>query len=123
MGRENRFVRELGQHDLERFSRLNSHELSDWRTLHESGRGILLNLADFGLTENIAFGAKERIEFSFTLLTTTDPAPEAVSGMTTEDVIDNMTRRFHAVLIRQNRVLRGDIQKLQFSYANEDVRL
>ena len=51
-GRENLFVRKLDGDDLERLSRANCHKLCNWREWHESGQGILLSLADLGLTRS-----------------------------------------------------------------------
>ena len=74
-GRENLFIRELDGDDIERLSRENAHSLCKWRELHENGQGILLHLSDIGLTEEIPFPEKKRIQLEVTLLSTKDAAP------------------------------------------------
>ena len=118
-GRENRFVNTLDRYDIENTSRRNCHELSDWRAMHEAGRGVLLHLADFGLTEDVAYGPRERMEIKFQLTSTVDPEAQTVGDLSTQDVISNAQRRFTIALIRQNRLLEGDIRELRFSYLNE----
>jgi hypothetical protein len=119
-GRENRFVRDLGQHDLERMSRDNCSELSDWRKLHESGQGILIHLADLGLTEAAPFPRQGRIQISFKLLSTTDPVTETIGSNSTANVLEQNPRRFTVALIRHNQLLRGDTKDIRFSFFNED---
>ena len=118
-GRENRFVRELDRFDLENMSRENSHELCDFRKLHDSGRGVLLHLGDFGLTESVRFGFKYRLALKFELTSTTDPLVETGPWGTTADVISGATRTFNIALIRHNRLLSGDIVSTRFEFLNE----
>jgi hypothetical protein len=121
-GRENRFVRELDRFDLERMSRNNCHELSDWRTMHEAGRGILLHLADIGLTEEIPFPFRARFQLEFQLVQSKDPAPEVFGNhdyMTSYYALTYNQRTFHAALIRHNQLLRGDNTDMRFVFLNE----
>ena len=124
-GRENRFTKVLDQYDLERISRDNCHRLADWRTLHEAGRGVLIHLADLGLTEEISFPRRGRMQLEFTLMSTSLPDIETSGGFTTEDIIGTSNapsthkRRFSVVLLRHNRLLKGDIRSMRFLYLNE----
>ena len=116
--RENRFSRELDMFDLENMNRRNCHEISDFRTLHESGRGILLSLADLGLTESVEFGFKYRMLIRFEV-DTVDPESETGPYGVTTDFIADSTRRFTVALLRHNRLLSGDALGTRFEYLNE----
>jgi hypothetical protein len=122
-GRDNQFVRTLDQFDLERISRENCNDLADWRGFQESGRGILLHLADLGLTEEVPFPKRGRMKLEFTLLTTKLPSVETFGHYTTETVVSptsTHTRTFTVNLIRHNRLLKGDMHDLRFTYLNEE---
>jgi hypothetical protein len=123
-GRENRFVRELDTYDLERLSRDNCTALSDWRTFHEEGRGVLLHLSDLGLTEEVPFPRRGRMHIEFTLLKTRLPDIETSNIYTTEDIVkedSTHTRRFTVCLLRNNQLLKGDIRDIRFTFLNEEV--
>jgi hypothetical protein len=122
-GRENRFTRDIDGYDIERISRDNCNSLSDWRTFHEDGRGILIHLADFGLTEEVPFPRRGRMKIEFSLLSTKLPAIETFGHNTTEDVVKSTSthkRRFTVCLLRHNQLLRGDIRSMRFTYLNEE---
>ena len=110
-GHENLFVKVLEKHDLERISRQNSHKLCDWRTLHDHGQGILLHLSDIGLTRDIPFPKKKRVQIEVSL----------VSDETEHSTIAAMTdqRQFHVVVVRQNQLLSGDSLGCRFSFVND----
>ena len=119
-GRENRFIRELDNRDLEHISRKNCNELSDWRSLHEAGRGVLIHLSDLGLTGSVPFGPKERVRMSVKLLSCVDPAVETdIDYQQTDTQINNCPRQLTVAMLRFNRVLRGAIDQIEFSYLNE----
>ena len=109
-GRENQFVRVLDKYDIERLSRQNCHDECDWRTLHERGQGVLLHLSDIGLTEEIPFPRRKRIQLEISMLLDE-----------TEDLtqISLSERVFHVVLIRQNQLLQGGVSGCRFSFLNE----
>jgi hypothetical protein len=125
-GRENRFVRALDRFDLERMSRSNCHELCNWRERHEKGEGILLHLADLGLTEEIPFPFRARFQIEFQLTASKDPETEQFGNHETMSSYyalsgaDANQRTFHAALIRHNQLLRGDSADLRFVYLNEE---
>jgi hypothetical protein len=120
-GRENRFAGQLDRYDLERISRDNCHRLSDWRTLHDEGRGILIHLADLGLTEEVPFPRRGRMKLKFTLLTTIEPAVEYFGSYDTGLHMGSPHKRLWTVcLLRHNRLLKGDIRGMRFSFLNEE---
>ena len=128
-GRENQFVKVLDEYDLERLSRLNAHTLSKWRELHDAGRGILLHLADIGLTEEVTYPARNRIEMDITLQSFRDASDG--TGLQTGETIgkyntfsyinadDFPKHRFTVCLIRHNQLLKGDIVGTRFTFLNE----
>jgi len=118
-GKENRFVRELSRFDLERMSRSNCHELSDWRTYHEAGRGLLIHLADLGLTEADPFPFRDRVELEFKLLGIQEPELET-DGQDTTLFTETNKRRFTIALIRHNQLLKGNIRDMRFKFLNEN---
>lgn len=104
-GRENQFIRVLDQYDLERISRQNCHKLSNWRELHDHGQGLLIHLRDIGLTEEVSFPRRKRIQLDISLLSDTS--------------VETDSRTFHVVVIRQNQLLVGDVLGCRFSFVNE----
>ena len=114
-GRQNMFVKKLDQFDLERISRQNCHSGCDWRALHDQGQGVLLHLADIGLTEEIPFPKRKRIQLQITLLSDTTEKNEIIHEIQTD------RRIFYAVLIRQNQRMSGDRMGCRFSFLNESV--
>ena len=119
-GRENLFVRELAGDELERLSRENCHDLCDWRGLHESGQGLLLRLADVGLTEEKPFPSRGRIQLEVTLLTEDAPAAEIwPENMGTNDAL-LASRTFYVAVIRENQLLKGNFEQMQFVFLNEE---
>ena len=112
-GRENLFVRQLDADDIERISRENCHRYCNWRVLHNSGQGILLHLRDIGLTEEVAFPERKRIQMEITLLSETGP-----------DIPDyelaGYSKSFNVVLIRQNQLFQGDVVSSNFVFLNEN---
>jgi hypothetical protein len=124
-GQDNLFVKELTRFDIERFSRNNCHELSNWRDMHEAGRGILLHLSDLGLTNETPFPFRDRIALEFKLLTSADPAAETINRESTSWRISGAPgeppnqRRFTVALIRHNNILKGDTRSVRFEYLNE----
>ena len=112
-GRQNMFVKVLDQFDLERLSRQNCHSLCNWRVLHDQGQGILLHLADIGLTEEIAFPKRKRIQLQISMLSDTTEKANIIHEIATD------RRVFHAVLIRQNQRMSGDRMGCRFSFFNE----
>ena len=124
-GRENLFVRELDIYDIERLSRENCHPLSDWRSHHDAGRGILISLGQLGLTEEFAFPRAARIKLTLRLLLTKEPAPKDVGPYSSFDILQDYStvpRRFTACLIRANQLFKGDIRGTRFEYLNEQVQ-
>jgi hypothetical protein len=119
-GRENQFTRELDRFDLERISRENCNSMADWRDFHESGQGILIHLADLALTEEAPFPRSGRMKLEFTLLGTAQPNVETFGHNDTESAIAGNKRRFTVCLLRHNRLLKGDIRSLRFTYLNEE---
>jgi hypothetical protein len=127
-GRENQFTRELDRFDLERISRENCNQLADWRGFQENGQGILIHLSDLALTEEAPFPRRGRMKLEFTLLETVQPDVETFGHNTTERVISGTTnpfvapnkRRFTVCLLRHNRLLKGDIRSMRFTYLNEE---
>ena len=111
-GRDNLFVRTLIADDIERLSRENCHKLCKWRELHESGQGILLSLADIGLTEEIPFPQRERIQLEITCLSKSKPLTNEVN---TPDFVD-----FNVVIIRRNQLFKGDFTGTSFVFLNEN---
>jgi len=119
-GKENNLVYNMDRYDLEHCSRRNCHELSDWRQLHSEGRGILLHLADLGLTESVPYGKRDRLVLKFQLLTTIDPPIETQGQLTTEYVLEDSPREFKVALIRFNRLLTGSSSEgCRFSFLND----
>ena len=119
-GRENTFVRALNGDDLERLSRANCHKLCRWREWHESGQGILLSLADIGLTEEVAFPERNRIQLEVTCKKKIDPDKALWDDGTTD--VDLPTQlKFNVVLIRQNQLFKGDIMGTRFVFLNENT--
>ena len=112
-GRQNQFVRVLDSYDIERLSRGNSNTLCNWRELHEKGQGVLLHLADIGLTEEIPFPKRKRIQLEISLLEDTTEKADIIHEITTDK------RIFHAVLIRQNQRMVGDAMGVKFQFLNE----
>ena len=105
-------MRVLDQYDIERLSRQNSHKLCDWRSLHDHGQGILIHLADIGLTEEIAFPRRKRIQLEITLMEDTTELSD-ISAIVTDQ------RTFNVVAVRQNQLLTGDVLGCKFSFVNE----
>jgi len=116
-GRENQFVRQLDGDDLERLSRANSHKLCNWRDWHEYGQGILLSLADIGLTEEISFPERERIQLEVSCLSRKDPE-KALDSST--HVALPMVLEFNVVIIRRNQLFKGDFTGTRFVFLNEN---
>ena len=87
--------------------------------MHEAGRGVLLSLADFGLTGSVEFGFKYRLKIEIQLVLETDPDTEQGVYGDTSDTIASAQRQFTVALIRQNRLLHGDVSQLRFEYLNE----
>ena len=112
-GRENQFVRTLDQFDLERLSRQNCHALCDWRTLHDHGQGVLLHLSDVGLTEEVPFPERKRIQLEVTLLADT-------TEQTTITAVLEDKRLFKVVVVRQNQLLTSNWEGARFSFVNEN---
>ena len=110
-GRENLFVKVLDQYDIERISRNNCHKLCDWRYMHNHGQGTLLHLSDIGLTEEIAFPRRKRIQLEISLLADT-------TDLSTTTTLPDM-REFHVAIIRQNQLLMGNVLGCKFSFVNE----
>ena len=117
-GRQNLFVRDLDSDDIERLSRSNCHEDTNWRELHEKGQGIPIHLEDIGLVEEVPFGLRERIVLHFKLLTTRDPAVETFENVSTQDALDG-TRNFNVVLLRDNQIFEGSFTQNQFRLLNQ----
>jgi hypothetical protein len=119
-GRENQFTRYLDRFDLERISRENCNQLADWRGFQENGRGLLIHLSDLALTEEVPYPTRGRMKLEFTLLETVQPDVETFGHNTTENVIAGNQRRFTVCLLRHNRLLKGDIRSMRFTYLNEE---
>ena len=117
-GRENLFVRQLDADDLERLSRENCHKLCKWREWHESGQGILLSLADLGLTEEIPYPERKRIQLEISCLKKKDPE-NALDGTTVVGLPDFL--EFNVVVIRRNQLLKGDFTGTRFVFLNENI--
>jgi hypothetical protein len=113
-GRENLFVKSLDGDDLAQISRFNCHQLCNWRELHESGRGILLHLADLGLTEELPFPKRTRIQLKVRVEDIEYPTQ---SNLTYDDLPGFV--RFNVVQIRKNQLLSGDISAMSFEFLNE----
>jgi len=111
-GRENQFVKSLDSDDLERLSRSNCHKLCNWRDWHEQGRGILLHLADIGLTEEAPFPKRMRIQLEVT-------CKSMKHGVIASEVPDYL--RFNLVQLRNNRLFTGDITGTTFEFLNEKL--
>ena len=111
-GRENLFVSVLDQYDIERISRKNCHALCDWRALHDHGQGVLIHLSDIGLTEEIPFPQKKRIQLDITLV-------EDTTELSDIRAISNDVRTFNVVVVRQNQRLDGNDLGCRFSFLNE----
>ena len=116
-GRENLFVNELSAVDLERFTRENSNDLCDFRKLFDEGQGVLLHLRDLGLTEDVVFGKRDRIQLSIQLLKSRDPT---FKGDTFEFELYGK-KVFHVALIRTNQLFRGNTVSSEFEFYNEAV--
>ena len=114
-GRENLFVKQLNAEDLERFTRQNTHDLCDFRTLFEDGQGVLLHLRDIGLTEEVSFGKRDRIQLSVQLLKSKDPK----TTVNTIDFVVTGTKVFKVCLIRTNQLFRGNSTASKFEFFNE----
>jgi hypothetical protein len=114
-GRDNLFIKSIGKHDLAQLSRDNSHSECEWRELHENGQGIMLHLADLGLTESIVYGARERIVFkiSLTQLGMPDGTDETLQFLNNPEMV------FKTALVRKNQAFRGDVNSCRFEYLNE----
>ena len=117
-GRKNVFVQKMDRFDIERLSRRNCHIDCNWRELHNKGQGILLHLEDLGLTEEVPYGMRGRVVLDVTLLTTQDPLIETFGGVTTELALAGK-REFVVVLIRDNQILKGDWEALEFVKLNQ----
>ena len=111
-GRENLFVRDLDRFDLERISRSNCNRLSNWRELHNNGQGILIHLADLGLTEEIAFPEKKRIQLEFSVLTWKNPESSGQVARPTKQTT-------HCVFIRQNQLFKASHERSEFLFLND----
>ena len=111
-GRENLFVRTLDTDDLERLSRENSHKLCRWRDLHNDGQGILLSLADVGLTEEISYPQRDRIQLEITCLTKSTPV--------SLDTELPLYLKFTVVVVRRNQLFKGDHTGTRFVFLNEN---
>ena len=109
-GRENLFVRTLDADDLERLSRENSHKLCRWRDWRNDGQGILLSLADVGLTEEVSYPKRDRIQLEITCLTKTNP-------VSIERPVD---LQFTVVVVRRNQLFKGDHTGTRFVFLNEN---
>ena len=122
-GNENLYTSSLDRYDLERISRENCDRLCDWRTLHNSGRGILLKLDDIGLTKEQPFPQRSRIQLRIQLISTIDPDTEHFpGGYETANVLmdgSDVPRRFTVALIRSNQLFRADIRDGRFLFLNE----
>jgi hypothetical protein len=117
-GRENVFVQNMDRYDIERLSRRNCHIDCNWRELHNKGQGVLLHLEDLGLTEEVPYGERGRIVLDITLLTTLEPSVEVFGGVSTVYSLF-AEREFVVVLIRDNQILKGDWQALEFVNLNQ----
>jgi hypothetical protein len=60
------------------------------------------------------------MKLEFTLLETVQPDVETFGHNTTENVIADNQRRFTVCLLRHNRLLKGDIRSMRFTYLNEE---
>ena len=117
-GNENTFVKDINGPELERLSRGNCHQFSDWRTLHNAGQGILLHLRDIGLTNEAPFPQKKRVHLNFQLREAVEPAiPDPY--MSTED--HKNRRRFHVCIIRSNQLFTCGSVDCRFEFLNEKL--
>ena len=117
-GRENLFVKSLSASDLEQISRHNCHRDAKWRELHESGQGVLLHLADMGLTEEVPFGPRERLELGIELTSTVEPTWNE-NDRIADFMYGSRQQVFNVALIRENQLLRGDVKSCRFEFYNE----
>ena len=84
------------------------------------GQGILLSLADIGLTEEVAFPERNRIQLEVTCKKKIDPDKALWDDGTTD--VDLPTQlKFNVVLIRQNQLFKGDIMGTRFVFLNENT--
>ena len=112
-GRENLFVRKLNGDDIERLSRDNCHKLCNWREWHERGQGVLLRLGDLGLTEELAYPERKRIQLEISCLSKSSPEQ-------TDNIPRPISAEFHVVVVRRNQLFRGDNTGTTFSFLNEN---
>jgi len=118
-GRENLFVKQLDADDLGRLSRANCHKLCNWRDWHDSGQGILLSLDDIGLTEEVPYPERHRIQLEVSCLSKKDPAKSLdPEGLWHIDLPDKL--QFNIVIIRHNQLLKGDFTGTRFVFLNEN---
>ena len=112
-GRDNLFIRKLNGDDLERLSRENCHKLCKWRDWHNQGQGILLHLSDIGLTEEVAYPQRKRIQLEVTCLSKKNP--DKAHQIPLPEHIE-----FNAVLVRRNQLFKGDHTGTRFVFLNEN---
>ena len=102
----------MDRFDLERISRSNCNRLSNWRELHNNGQGILIHLADLGLTEEIAFPEKKRIQLELSVLTWKNPESLGQVARPTKQTT-------HCVFIRQNQLFKASHERSEFLFLND----
>ena len=111
-------MKKLEDYELEQLSRGNCHIDCDFRELHGSGQGVLLRLSDIGLTEEMVFGKRARIQIQIKLTQFEEPELPSEFGSTIDQFIDSKLR-FTTCLIRENQVLHGDANDCEFKLLNE----
>ena len=114
-GNENNFVRDLDENELERLSRQNCHTYSNWRELHDKGQGLLLHLADLGLTNEAPFPKRKRVHITLKLLTTKEPEEDPYLVYTA------VTREFHVCILRSNQLFESSHMDCRFTFLNEKL--
>jgi len=122
-GSKNHFVTALSAEDIERISFSNCNSACGWRKLHDAGQGILLHLSDIGLGGEIeaVYPRKDRIKLEITVTSEQLPSVEILYGVAYNSNPDSH-REMRLTLIRQNRVLHGDIRGIKFDNQNESYR-
>ena len=102
-GHKNKFSKSLDEFDIERLSRRNCHDLCEWRSMHDAGRGILVHLSDLGILDREKpFPARRRTRLKFKV---------------TVDDASNVN--YHVVLIRNNRLLEVNAEVASFTELNQ----
>ena len=125
-GSKNHFVTALSTDDIERISYSNCNNACEWRKLHDAGQGILLHLSDIGLGGELeaVYPRKNRIKLKIKVTSESVPLPELQEMYEGRENRSNplAQKDMHLTLIRQNRVLHGDIRGLKFDLQNESYR-